>query len=70
MDYVVIAGIILFILLALILVIALINQVNELKQVNIPKKRVTKQYLLEVNELGEIKIREKNPGGGFKYRQF
>lgn len=70
MELIVIAGITIFILLFVVLVIALLNQVNELKQVSIPKKTIKKQYILEVNEVGEIKIREKNPGGGIHYQQF
>lgn len=64
-----VAGIILFVLTTIVLVIALINQVNELKQVSIPKKRTTHTYILEVNEVGEIKIRKYNVGGGIKYKQ-
>lgn len=65
-----IAGVIIFVLVVLVLAIVLMNQINEMNQINIPKKRETRYYILEVNTKGEIKIKPKTVGGGFDYKQF
>lgn len=63
---------ILFLLLLFALVVAtLINTITEIKaNKNIGKHNDKVEYILEVTEVGEIKLHKKNRGGGFNYRQF
>lgn len=69
MDVMIIPATIVFVLVCVLMIVALINQTYQYKAAKKMNERVKKSYVIEIDEVGEITMREINPGGGISKQQ-